>query len=252
MGQMDDKRCIVTGGAGEIGLASARLLQSEGARVMLVDRRQADLDAALSQMDPDRTLTAVADVTSSADCRAFIASAVDAWGAIDVLFANAGVSGTSASTADYPEDVFAHVIDVNVMGVFLTCKHAIPDMADGGSIIVMSSIMGVTARPNSVAYITSKHAVVGMTRAISKELAPRNIRANVLAPGPTSTAFQQEIEDRASKLLGIDMTEMLNKTIPLGRHATADEIAKSVLYLASDMSSFSTGGVFMADGGWHA
>lgn len=251
MSIMDGKGCVITGGAGEIGLASARLLQDEGAEILLVDRDQSDLDRAAANLDPSRTLTAAADITQSEAVQAAIKKAVDAWGSIDVLFANAGVSGTSASVADYPEDIFSDVIDVNVKGTFLTCKHAIPHIADGGSIIVTSSIMGVTARPTSSAYITSKHALIGLTRAMSKELAGRNIRANVLAPGPTSTAFQQEIEDRGSKLTGIDMTEMLNKTIPMGRHATADEIAKSVLFLASDQSSFTTGAVLMADGGWH-
>lgn len=252
MALVEDKGCIVTGGAGEIGLASAQLLQREGAKVLLVDREQADLDRAAATLDASRTITAAADITRSDQAQAAVAQAVDTWGQIDVLFANAGVSGTSASVADYPEDIFGDVIDVNVKGTFLTCKHTIPHMPDGGSIIVTSSIMGVTARPTSSAYITSKHALIGFTRAMSKELAGRNIRANVLAPGPTSTAFQQEIEDRGSKLTGIDMTEMLNKTIPLGRHATADEIAKSVLFLASDQSSFTTGAVLMADGGWHA
>ena len=192
-------------------------------------------------------------IPNTGDTQAYINQAVDAWGRLDVLFSNAGLSGTNAPITDYPEDIFDSVIDVNVKGSFLALKYAIPRMTSGGSIIVTSSIMGVQARPNSVGYITSKHALVGMVRCVAREVAAQNIRVNILAPGPTNTEFQATIEARISKTMGIDATEMLNKQmIPLGRHAEPDEIARSVLFLASDQSSFSTGSVFMADGGWNA
>ena len=168
-----------------------------------------------------------------------------------MLFANAGFSGTSAPTTDYPEDLFDKVMAVNVRGSFLACKYALPEMNDGGSIVITSSIMGVTARPGSIAYITSKHAVIGLMRGVAKEAAPRNIRVNVLAPGPVDNAFQLEIEERASKASGIDVTKMLNQWISLGRHASPEEIANTAYFLASNQSSFSTGSVFMADGGMH-
>ncbi len=141
---------------------------------------------------------------------------------------------------------------MNVKGSFLACKYAIPHMTSGGSIIVTSSIMGVQARPNSVGYITSKHALVGMVRCVAREVAGKNIRVNILAPGPIDNEFQNTIEDRISKTMGIDATKMLNQMIPLGRHAQVEEVARSVLFLASDQSSFSTGSVFMADGGFNA
>jgi NAD(P)-dependent dehydrogenase (short-subunit alcohol dehydrogenase family) len=111
--------------------------------------------------------------------------------------------------------------------------------------------MGVTARPGSIAYITSKHALIGLMRGVAKEAAPRNIRVNVLAPGPVDNAFQLEIEERASKASGTNVTEMLNNWISLGRHASPQEIANTAYFLASNKSSFSTGSVFMADGGMH-
>ena len=253
MALMDGKCCIVTGGAGSIGLASASLLLSEGAKVMLVDRSLGDLDQAAAGLDGGDVLTAAADVTDAADTQGYISQAMEAWGQLDVLFSNAGLSGTNAPIIDYPEDIFDEVIDVNVKGSFLALKYAIPQMTSGGSIIVTSSIMGVLARPNSVGYITSKHALVGMVRCVAREVAAQNIRVNILAPGPTDNDFQATIEDRISKTMGIDSTEMLNKQmIPLGRHAAPEEIARSVLFLASDQSSFSTGSVFMADGGWNA
>lgn len=249
---MDNKCCIITGGAGSLGLASAKLLLSEGARVLLVDRSREDLDKAAEGLEEDKVLTAAADVTDADQTKAYIGKAIDAWGQLDVLFSNAGVSGTNAPITDYPEDIFDNVISVNVKGSFLACKYAIPHMTSGGSIIVTSSIMGVQARPNSVGYITSKHALVGMVRCVAREVAGKNIRVNILAPGPIDNEFQAIIEERITKTTGIDGTAMLNQMIPLGRHAQPDEVAKSVLFLASDQSSFSTGSVFMADGGFNA
>lgn len=252
MGLMDNKCCIITGGAGSVGLASAKLLLGEGARVLLVDRSQEDLATAADGLADDKILTVAADVTDADQTQAYIGQAIEAWGQLDVLFSNAGLSGTNAPITDYPEDIFDDVMAVNVKGAFLALKFAIPHMSSGGSIIVTSSIMGVTARPNSVGYITSKHALVGMVRCVAREVAGQNIRVNILAPGPIDNAFQKTIEDRITKTTGIDGTEMLNQMIPLGRHAHPDEIAQSVLFLASDQSSFSTGSVFMADGGFNA
>ena len=251
MALMDGKGCVITGGAGSLGLASARALLAEGAKVLLVDQSQDALDDAAGGLAGE-VLTQVADVTKRKDTEAYITKAVEAWGGIDLTFANAGVSGTNAPITVYPEDVFDEVIDVNIKGSFLALKYAIPHMRSGGSVIVTSSIMGVQARPNSVAYITSKHALVGMVRCVAREVAPQNIRVNILAPGPISNDFQQAIEDRMSNMLNVDATDMLNQMIPLGRHSEPDEVAKSVLFLASDMSSFSTGSVFMADGGFNA
>ena len=249
MALMDGKGCVITGGAGSLGLASAKALLAEGAKVLLVDQSQDDIDTVAAGLEGE-VLTHAADVTQAQDTQAYIAAAVDAWGGVDVLFANAGVSGTNAPITDYPEDIFDQVIDVNIKGSFLALKYGIPHMSSGGSVIVTSSVMGVTARPNSVGYITSKHAVVGMVRCVAREVAPKNIRVNILAPGPIDNDFQQTIEDRMSNMMGIDATAMLNQMIPLGRHSQPEEVAQSILYLASDMSSFSTGSVFMVDGGF--
>jgi NAD(P)-dependent dehydrogenase (short-subunit alcohol dehydrogenase family) len=249
---MNDKICVITGGAGSIGLASAKRMYEAGARVMLVDLSEENLaTAAASFGDQDRIATCTADVSDSDQTRNYIAETVAKWGKFDVLFANAGFSGTSAPITEYPDDIFDKVMAVNVRGAFLACKNALPEMNDGGSIIITSSIMGVTARPGSIAYITSKHAVIGLMRGVAKEAAPRNIRVNVLAPGPVDNAFQLEIEERASKVSGTNVTEMLNNWISLGRHAAPEEIANTAYFLASDQSSFSTGSVFMADGGMH-
>lgn len=252
MDLMAGKCCIITGGGGSLGMAAAKVLLSEGAKVLLVDRNSDDLAKASAALVSDAVITCAADVTNAEETRTYIRRAIDAWGQLDVLFSNAGLSGTNAPITEYPEDIFDSVIDVNIKGSFLALKYAIPHMTSGGSIIVTSSIMGVQARPNSVGYITSKHALVGMVRCVAREVAAQNIRVNILAPGPISNDFQATIEGRMSKMMGIDATAMLDQMIPMGRHAHPDEVAQSVLFLASDQSSFSTGSVFMADGGFNA
>jgi NAD(P)-dependent dehydrogenase (short-subunit alcohol dehydrogenase family) len=252
MGIMDGKHCVITGGAGSVGLASAKALAEAGATIMLVDRDIAALEKAADSIGANNTLVVAADISKTSEVQAFVKQAVESWEKIDVVFANAGISGTNASVADFPEDIFDDVLDVNVRGTFLTLKYAIPHIQDGGSIVVTSSIMGVRTRPGTVGYITSKHALIGMVRCVARELAGRNIRANIIAPGPLENEFQQTIEDRVSAAMGVNATEMLNNMIPLGRHGTAEEISRAVLFLASDQSSFTTGAVLMADGGWHS
>jgi NAD(P)-dependent dehydrogenase (short-subunit alcohol dehydrogenase family) len=250
VGIMTGKTCVVTGGAGSIGLASASLLVEEGARVMLVGRNAENLARAAATLGAtDRVATVCADVSDSLDTQRYLGETVSRWGKIDVLFSHAGISGVLKPVVEYPEDVFDAVMAINVRGTFLACKYGLPLMNDGGSVIITSSIMGVTADPGVVAYATSKHALIGLARVVAKEAAGRGIRVNVLAPGPTDNTFQSDIEERLTEIVGQDGTEMLNHAIALGRHARPEEIAQMVLFLASDRSSFSTGGVFMADGG---
>jgi len=251
MGTVEGKVCIVTGGAGSIGLASAAILLKEGAKVMLVGRNEANLAQGLQRLGAGQESLGMitADVSDATDTQRYIGETVARWGKIDVLFSHAGIRGVIAPITEYPEAVFDSVMAINVRGSFLACKYVLPQMNDGGSIIITSSIMGVTADPGVCAYVTSKHALIGLMRTVAKEAAPRGIRVNILAPGPVENSFQDDIEKRLTDIVGEDGTEFLNKVIPLGRHGTAEEIGRSVLFLASDMSSFSTGSIFMADGG---
>jgi NAD(P)-dependent dehydrogenase (short-subunit alcohol dehydrogenase family) len=251
MGTINGKVCIITGGAGDIGLASASLFLKEGARVMLVGRNEANLARAAKVLGASADVmgTLAANVADVQETQKYVNATVDRWGKIDVLFSHAGISGVVKPVTEYPEEIFDQVMAINVRGTFLACKYALPRMNDGGSIIITSSIMGVTADPGVCAYATSKHALIGLMRVVAKEAAPRKIRVNVLAPGPIDNSFQSKIEDSLTEVIGRDGTEFLNDVIPLGRHGRAEEIAKMALFLASDQSSFSTGGVFMADGG---
>lgn len=254
---LNDETCIVTGGAGSIGLASAKLFVEHGARVMLVDLHAADLERARAELmkggvTESQVAICAADVTRAEDTAAYLAATVARFGAIDVLFSNAGNAGAIGSITSYPEDVFDQVYQVHVKGAFLACKYGIPQMNDGGSIIITSSVVGLMGNPGPYAYITAKHAQVGLMRAVAKEAAGRGIRVNTIHPGPTRNDFQADIERHLSGVLGRDATAFLDEQIPLGRHAQPEEIARSVLYLASNLSSFVTGATLAVDGGMTA
>jgi len=248
---MQNKVCVITGGAGSIGAASAKLLRDEGAKVMLIDLHQAALQKTASDIGGEVAWCA-ADVTKSDQVKNAIAATVERFGKIDVLFSNAGNFGTVAPIADYPEDVFDSVLAVHVRGAFLCAKHAEPHMNDGGSIIITSSVAGVTGDPGVYGYITAKHAQVGRRRVRAKEAARRNSRVNTVHPGPVDNEFQLHVEKNLSRVLGRDATELFNEIIPLKRHVQAEEVARSVLFLASDASSFTTGSLLMVDGGLSA
>jgi NAD(P)-dependent dehydrogenase (short-subunit alcohol dehydrogenase family) len=254
--QMQGKVCVITGGAGSIGLAAAKLLSAEGAKVMLTDLSDQALRQAAADLGNglagDRVAWYAADITKSDQVKACIAATVSRWGKIDVLFSNAGNFGVVAPVTDYPEDVFDAVLAVHVKGAFLAAKHALPQMNDGGSIIITSSIVGVKGDPGVCGYITAKHAQVGLMRVLAKEAAPRNIRVNTIHPGPVANEFQLNVEKNLSGVLGRDATAFFDEIIPLKRHVRAEEVARSVLYLASDASSFTTGSLLMVDGGLSA
>jgi len=250
MGWLEDKVCIVTGGAGSIGLATARLFLAEGARVMLADLHPEGLAAAVASLGGCAEVAAVAtDVTDAAAVSRLVDATVRRWGRIDTVFSNAGNFGVVAPIAEYPEAIFDAVYAVHVKGAFLTSKYAAPHMRDGGSIVINSSVAGTRGDPGVYAYITAKHAQIGLMRCLAKELAPRRIRVNTIHPGPIDNAFQHAVEEDLSRIIKRDGGEFFDQQTPLGRHGTADEIARSVLYLASDMSSYTTGSLLMVDGG---
>jgi NAD(P)-dependent dehydrogenase (short-subunit alcohol dehydrogenase family) len=246
---LQDKVCVITGGAGSLGLASARLFLAEGAKVMLVDLGQADLERSVRDLASPNVDAVASDVSDATATRAYIERTVSRFGPIDVLFSNAGNQGPITPVTEYPEDAFDAQIAVHVRGAFLACKYGLPRMNDGGSIIITSSVVGAMGAPGAVAYVTAKHAQVGLMRTVAKEAARRRIRVNTLHPGPIDNAFQARIEENIGKMAGIDATKMLNDVIPLHRHAHPEEIARSALYLASDASSFTTGTALFADGG---
>jgi NAD(P)-dependent dehydrogenase (short-subunit alcohol dehydrogenase family) len=246
---LDDKVCVISGGAGSIGLATARLFVAEGARVLLTDTDENRLRAAVAELGEERAGHHVADVTSEPDVAAGFAAAAERWGGVDVVVSNAGISGPIAPVTEYPVEEFDRVLAVHVRGAFLACKHGLAALRDGGSIIIVSSVAGLRGDPGVSAYITAKHAQIGLMRSVAKEAAARGVRVNTLHPGPVANSFQSGLEDRLGQVLGRDATEFFDEQIPLGRHARPEEIARAMLYLASAQSSFTTGSTLVVDGG---
>ena len=249
MNRLSDRVALITGGESGIGLETARLFVAEGARVHLAGIDEPRLRAAGEELGASAA-TSVADVTDGEQVRAAVEAAVARFGRLDVVFSNAGISGAiGVPVTEYPDDVFARTLAVHVLGAFHVLKYALPVMNDGGSVIITSSVVGLTGAAGASGYVTAKHAQVGLMRTVAKEVAARRIRVNTIHPGPTDTAFQQAIEVAATGAPAEKAAEIFDQMIPLRRHATPAEIARSVLYLASDDSSFTTGATLAVDGG---
>jgi len=251
MARLDNKVAIITGGESGIGLATARLLVAEGAQVHLAGLVRPRLEAAAAELGAQNASWSVTDVTEEEQVAAAVRQAAGRFGGLDVIFSNAGISGDIAPIAEYPASVFRKVLDVHVLGAFLLLKHGLPVLRDGGSVIINSSVAGLTSDAGICAYATAKHAQVGLMRTAAKEMAARGIRVNTLHPGPTDTEFQRAIEMSATGAPADVAARIFEARIPLGRHACAEEIALAVLYLASSDSSFVTGSTLAVDGGMH-
>ena len=261
MARLTGKVAIITGGAGGIGRAAARLFVEEGAKVLLVDLDEAALEAAVAGAGGgDSASYVVADTTEPDQVQRFVDAAVERYGGVDVFLANAGIEGRVEPIPEYPIDVFDRVIAVNVRGVWLGLRSVIPVMAQrgGGSIVITSSTAGIRGTAGTSAYTTSKHAVIGMMRSASLECAALGIRVNTVNPAPIETRMMRSLEqmraEQAERSGDATATpEQIKQAgarrIPLQRYGEPQEVAKVMLFLASDESSFCTGGVYMVDGG---
>jgi NAD(P)-dependent dehydrogenase (short-subunit alcohol dehydrogenase family) len=249
MGRLDDKVALVTGAGGSIGAATARLFAEEGAKVVLADVDEDGLATVTDAIGAERAAYVVTDVTDSDQVREAVRIAIERFGGLDIAFANAGIFGDATPIVDYPEDVFDRVMAVNVKGSFLVAKHVLAVMRDGGSLIFNSSVVGLISDAGIAGYATSKHAIVGLMRTAAREVAERGIRVNSLHPGPVDNAFQHRIEVIATGAPEERAAELFEERIPLARHAAPEEIARTVLFLASEDSSFVTATTLSVDGG---
>ncbi|XZF15844.1 SDR family NAD(P)-dependent oxidoreductase [Chitinophagaceae bacterium MMS25-I14] len=252
METLKNKVAIITGGAGSIGKTTAALFLKEGAKVMLVDLSAEALKQAAADLNSENIAWTAADVTKAADVERYAAETVKKFGKIDVFFNNAGIEGVVKPVTEYPEDVFDKVIAVNVKGMWLGCKYVLPQMNDGSSLIITSSVAGIAGTPNVTAYVTSKHAVVGLMRSVALEAAPRKIRVNSIHPSPVDNRMMRSLEEGFAPGHGTEAKKSFETNIPLGRYAQPEEIAQLVLWLASDNSKFITGTLQVIAGGMGA
>jgi len=251
MGRLEGKVAVITGGSGGIGRAAAVRFVAEGAKVMLVDIDEAALIDAIDELGSNVASYCVADVSMTADTTRYVEAAVEQFGGVDIYLANAGIEGLVASIVDYDEEMFDKVISVNVKGVWLGIKHLFPVMkaGGGGSIIITSSTMGVKGAPGLSAYNASKHAVIGLMRSAALDGAGDNIRVNTVNPSPIETRMMRSLEAGINPEDTKAVHDQISASIPLQRYGEPEDIANIMLFLASDESSFLTGGVYMADGG---
>jgi NAD(P)-dependent dehydrogenase (short-subunit alcohol dehydrogenase family) len=249
MKRLENKVVIITGGAGSIGKITAKLFLEEGAKIMLVDLTEEDLKEAVLEFNSADIYYCVADVADSKQVEHYVSETVRQFGKVDVFFNNAGIEGVVKPITAYPEAIFDKVISVNVKGIWLGNKYVLPQMNDGGSIIMTSSVAGMLGFAGLSAYVTSKHAVVGIMRTTAIEAAPRKIRVNSVHPAPVNNRMMRSIEESASAGNAEAVKKQFESIIPLGRYAESIEIAKLVLFLASDDSQYITGTTQVIDGG---
>ena len=251
MGRMDGKVALISGGARGMGASEARLFAREGAAVVIADilDEEGEATAASIEGDGGRCRFVHLDVTQEVDWQTAVAEALSQFGSLDVLVNNAGIGSSSFQIHEEPVELWDRTIDVNLKGVFLGTRAAVPAMleAGGGSIINISSQLGIVGVPyNGSAYQTSKGGVRIFTKAAALQYANRGIRVNSVHPGPIVTEMTRAGRDDPERL------SIMLARIPMGRYGEAEEVANAVLYLASDESSFVTGSEVVVDGGWTA
>lgn len=251
MGRLDGKVAIITGGSGGIGAEAGRIFVREGAKVLLVDLQEEPLKKAVQSVGGNDMSYVVADVTQPEQVQTYVRTAVERYGGVDISLQNAGIEGVVQPITDYPLDIFDKVIAVNVRGVWLGIKYLMPEMRKrgGGSIVITSSVAGIRGTPGVSAYITSKHAVVGLMRTAALEGAEHNIRVNTVNPSPIETRMMRSLEEGFAPGSAMHAKERIAATVPLRRYGTPEEVANLMLFLASDEGRYCTGGVYMVDGG---
>ncbi|MEQ8699754.1 MAG: glucose 1-dehydrogenase [Bauldia litoralis] len=239
--KLDNKVALVTGAASGFGEAIARLYAAEGAKVVVADVND-QLGNTVAKEIGGRYVHA--DVSKDADVKAMIDTAVDGFGQLDILVNNAGITHTNRPMLEVGEEEFDRIFAVNVKGIYLAARHAVPVMrAQGGGVIVnTASTAGLRPRPGLTWYNASKGAVITMTKSMAVELGPDRIRVNALCPVAGDTPLLQSF-------LGTNTREAFEATVPLGRLSTPDDIARAALYLAGDDAEFITGVALEIDGG---
>ncbi|WP_437280533.1 SDR family oxidoreductase [Sorangium sp. So ce375] len=248
MGRLQDKVAIITGASAGIGEATAKLFAAEGAKVILGARRESELARLVNEIEKSggRAAALAGDVRSEDYAKALVARAIEKFGKLDIAFNNAGALGEGGPSTGVSEAGFRDTLAVNLTGAFLGAKHQIPAMLKhgGGSVIFTSTFVGYTvAFPGTAAYAASKSGLIGLTQALAAEFGPQGVRVNAILPGAVDTAMYHEANSTKESQAFITSLHALKRV------ATPEEVARSVLYFASDDASFVTGTAALVDGG---
>lgn len=245
MGKLEGKVAVITGGNSGIGLATAKEFKKHGARIVISGREQQTLDKATQEIGGD-VLAVRADTSSLPEIDKLFAAVKKKLGSIDVLFVNAGI-GKFSPLEHVTEELFDNIMDINFKGSYFTIQKALPLLNDNASIILNSSINAHIGMPNSSVYAASKAALITLARTLSAELIGRGIRVNTVSPGPVSTPIFERLGLAPEDLK--ELAKNVQEQVPMKRFGLPEEIAKTVLFLASSDSSFLLGTEIVADGG---
>ena len=245
MGKLAGKVAVITGGNSGIGLATAKEFKAQGARVVITGRDQQTLDDAKREIGSD-VLAVRSDTSSLTEIDKLFAAVKEKFGKIDVLFVNAGI-GKFEPIEAVTEESFDSIMDINFKGAYFTVQKALPLLNDNASIVLNASIVAYVGMPNSSVYAASKAALITLARTISAELVGRGIRVNVVSPGPVSTPILGRMGMPPEVLE--ETEKSIQAQVPMKRFGRPEEIAKTVLFLASEDSSFLLGTEIVADGG---
>jgi NAD(P)-dependent dehydrogenase (short-subunit alcohol dehydrogenase family) len=251
--RFEGKVAIVTGAAGGIGRAAVERLAREGAAIVAVDLPGSALEEAVGAAEKAgaEALAVPADVTRAEDVARYVAEGAARFGGIDFLFNNAGVEGVVTPIDGYPDDAFDQVLAVNVRGVFLGMKHVVPELRKrgGGAIVNTASVAAFLGEPAIPAYVASKHAVLGLTKCAANAYGAEGIRANAVCPSPVETRMMRSLESGLAPDAPDEAKKTIAERIPMGRYATADEVAAVVAFLCSEDARFVNGAALTVDGG---
>lgn len=248
--ELEGKVAIVTGGAMGIGRAAVECMLREGASVLIADYNREAAEKTVSDLaaGPARAAAVHADVSNAEDCRRAVEAALARFGAVDVLVNNAGIQ-SYGDVLTTTEEIWDRTLNINLKGQWLMSKAAVPEMLKRGkgAIVNVSSVQGLASQRNVLAYSTSKHAMIGLTRTMAVDLASRGIRVNCVCPGTVDTPMVRSIIETDADPKRLET--ILHKMHPLGRIAKPSEIGEVIAFLASDRASFMTGSVVVVDGG---
>ncbi len=249
--EFSNKVVVITGGAGGIGIETAKIFAREGASIVLVDLYMGALKTAAEEIKADNIVVVPADVSQEAQVEHYVNKAIEEFGKIDVFINNAGIEGQFGFITDITGEQLDRVLNVNIKGVFYGLKHVVAAMKsqNKGSIINISSVAGLIGSVGLGPYVASKHAVLGLTKTAALEYAQWGIRVNAVCPGPINNRMMRSIEQGALPSDPASVKQGFEQQIALKRYGESEEVGELIVFLASDRSSYITGSYYTIDGG---